>query len=119
VGVNTENRTRIAARLAAPLLFLLSFVALLGGALLAPFAGGLPGIAVAVGGFCGYVVLFSRALRRLAIDWDSWREPGPPWRPEKPRKPAKTGNGTGLRVVAAMIISAAAALSLLGPVATF
>ena len=119
MGVNTENRTRIAARLAAPLLFLLSFVALLGGALLAPFAGGLPGIAVAVGGFCGYVVLFSRALRRLAIDWDSWREPGPRWRPEKPRKPAKDGNGTGLRVVAAMIISAAAALSLLPPVATF
>jgi len=119
VGVNTENRTRIASRLAAPLLFLLSLAALLGGALLASSVGGLPGVAVAVAGFGSYIVFFSRALRRLSIDWDSWREPGPTWRPAKPREPAKDGNGTGLRLVASRTISASAALCLVGPVIPF
>ena len=53
-------------------LVVLSFGALIGGAVLASKLDGTPRVLSGLAGFGGYLLLFAAALGRLPVDWNQW-----------------------------------------------
>lgn len=51
---------------------ILSFGALIGGALLASRLDGTPRVLTGLAGFGGYLLLFAAALEQLPVDWNMW-----------------------------------------------
>jgi hypothetical protein len=67
-----ESGSRLLAAFRFLVLLVLSFGALIGGALLASRLDGTPRVLSGLAGFGGYLLLFAAALGRLPVDWNQW-----------------------------------------------
>ena len=85
--MSNESGSRLLTFLRFLVLVLLSFGALIGGALLASRLDGTPRVLTGLAGFGGYLLLFAAALGQLPVDWNLWldrsfegfRSPAAPW----------------------------------------
>lgn len=67
-----ESGSRLPTVLRFLVLVLLSFGALIGGAVLASRLNGTLRVLTGLAGFGGYLLLFAAALEQLPVDWNMW-----------------------------------------------
>jgi hypothetical protein len=70
--VPNDTGSRLPTALRFLVLLILSFGALIGGAVLASKLDGIPRMLAGLAGFGGYLLLFGAALRQLPVDWNMW-----------------------------------------------
>ncbi|MFI5181653.1 MAG: hypothetical protein ACHQPI_09700 [Thermoanaerobaculia bacterium] len=70
--MHEKSPARLLTALRFLVLLLLSFGALIGGAVLASRLDGIPRMISGLAGFGGYLLLFAAALRQLPVDWNMW-----------------------------------------------
>jgi len=70
--VANESPSRLLTALRFLALVVLSFGALIGGAVLAAKLDGTPRVLTGLAGFGGYLLLFAAALGKLPVDWNQW-----------------------------------------------